>query len=150
MKNLEIKKLVEDFFALIPIVLTSVEVEEIRPNEFKIKARSEESGLIIGTQGANFSAVNHLFRRFIAKKYSEETKVVFDVNGYREKVEDDLKKQFVILVERARSLRANIEMSPASSYERMLIHSLASELKDIKTESVGEGRERRIVIKYQN
>ncbi len=146
--NSEIKKLTEDFFALIPLELKSVEVEEITPNEFKIKAVSEESALIIGTQGAHFSAFNHLIRRFFAKKYGEDFKISFDVNGYREKVEGDLKKQFLVLVERARSLRANVEMSPASSYERMLIHSLAGEFKDIKTESIGEGRERRVVIKY--
>ncbi len=146
----EIKKITEDFFALIPLNLKDVEVLEVSPNEFKIKAQSEESGLVIGTQGAHFSAFNHILRRFFAKKYGEDTKISFDVNGYREKVEDDLKKQFQVLVERARSLRANVEMSPASSYERMLIHSLATEFKDIKTESTGEGRERRVVIKFLN
>ena len=39
-------------------------------------------------------------------------------------------------------------MDPMSPYERMIVHSIFSEDPQIKTGSVGEGRERRVVIEY--
>jgi len=39
-------------------------------------------------------------------------------------------------------------MSPMSPYERMIVHSIFTNVKDIKTESLGEGKGRRVVIKY--
>ena len=40
-------------------------------------------------------------------------------------------------------------MDPMSSYERMIVHSFFAETPDIKTESKGEGRDRRVVIKFK-
>ncbi|MEK7526803.1 MAG: R3H domain-containing nucleic acid-binding protein, partial [Patescibacteria group bacterium] len=53
-----------------------------------------------------------------------------------------------IMAERARSFKTNMELEPMSPYERMIIHSALESLPDIKTESVGFGRGRKVVIKY--
>ena len=36
-----------------------------------------------------------------------------------------------------------------NSYERRFIHNLISEYDDLQTESIGEGKDRRITIKYK-
>ena len=43
--------------------------------------------------------------------------------------------------------KKEIEMEPMTAYDRRIVHSVLGECLDIKTESVGNGLERRVVIK---
>src|SRR3989344_1629997 len=69
-------------------------------------------------------------------------------NDYQEKRIQELKNRAQIMAERARFFKSNIECPPMNPYERMIIHSFFSDVPDIKTESTGFGRDRRVVIKY--
>jgi predicted RNA-binding protein Jag len=50
--------------------------------------------------------------------------------------------------DRAKSFKIDVELDPMSSYERMIVHSYLEGVPEIKTESIGEGSSRRVVIKY--
>ena len=52
------------------------------------------------------------------------------------------------MAERARELKYDVEMEPMSSYERLIIHSVLQGSANIKTESQGDGRSRRVVVRY--
>ncbi len=71
-----------------------------------------------------------------------------DVNEYKTKQIKDLQTKALMMAERARSFQYDVELTPMSSYERLIIHSTLSGAPNIKTESQGEGRNRRVVIKY--
>jgi spoIIIJ-associated protein len=53
-----------------------------------------------------------------------------------------------MLAQRARLFKHDVEMSPMTSYERLVVHELFAEDPEIKTESAGEGKFRHIVLKY--
>jgi spoIIIJ-associated protein len=53
-----------------------------------------------------------------------------------------------MMAERARSLQYDVELSPMSAYERLIVHTTLQDAPNVKTESQGEGRNRRVVIKY--
>ena len=95
-------------------------------------------------------AFNHLVKKIASAGKEEDDSVKFfiDVNNYQEKLEEELKNKAKIMSDRAKSFKVDIELDPMSSYERMIIHSCLQGVPDIKTESKGEGRERRVVIKY--
>ena len=59
-----------------------------------------------------------------------------------------LKNEALVLAQRAKAFKSNVEMAPMNAYERMIIHSVFASDKEIKTESEGEGKMRRIVFKY--
>ncbi len=71
-----------------------------------------------------------------------------DVNDYRTKQIKDLQAKALMMAERARSFQYDVELSPMSSYERLIIHTTLQDAPNVKTESQGEGRSRRVVIKY--
>lgn len=71
-----------------------------------------------------------------------------DVNDYRAKQIKDLESKALMMAERARSFQYDVELSPMSSYERLIIHTTLQGAANVKTESQGEGRNRRVVIKY--
>ena len=53
-----------------------------------------------------------------------------------------------MMSERARYFKSNMEVDPMSAFERRVVHEFLSESSDLKTESMGIGRDRRVVIKY--
>ena len=53
-----------------------------------------------------------------------------------------------MMAERARSLQYDVELTPMSAYERLIVHTTLQNEPHVKTESQGEGYGRRIVIKY--
>ena len=50
--------------------------------------------------------------------------------------------------ERARYFKSNVEVDPMSSFERRIVHEFLATASDLKTESIGFGPSRRVVIKY--
>ena len=113
---------------------------------------TDEPQLLIGPKGAHLSALSHIVRKIIEKdidyENGERMRFTVDINNYQEKRLEHIRNKARILAERARAFKSDIEMDPMTPYERMIVHSVLSELKDIKTESLGEGRQRRVVIKF--
>ena len=75
-------------------------------------------------------------------------KFFIDINGYFENNNKELQMKAKIMAERARSFKTNMELEPMTPYERMIVHSALEDFSDIKTESVGFGKGRKVVIKY--
>jgi spoIIIJ-associated protein len=76
--------------------------------------------------------------------------VFIDINGYQKKRFDELKNIAHMMAERARYFKSNIEVDPMPAFERRIVHMFLEDAKDIKTESEGQGSNRRVVIKYIN
>jgi len=71
-----------------------------------------------------------------------------DVDDYRTRQIKDLETKAKMMAERARSLQYDVELTPMSAYERLIVHTALADEPNVKTESQGEGRSRRVVIKY--
>jgi len=151
MDQTKIKTLIEEFIKNLGVRFDSVEIKEdeiTKKPVFVIK--SADSGLLIGEGGETFYAISHLIRRIAnkGKETEEGNDFSIDINDYRSSMVERLKIKAGILANRARDMKANIEMDPMSSYERLIIHGALTDQPNIKTESIGEGRNRRVVIKY--
>lgn len=113
--------------------------------------KTEEAGILIGEGGQHLVALSHIVKKITEAKFKNEglEKFVFllDVNDYQVKKIEELKNIARINAQRARFFKKEVEMEPMNSYDRRIIHSVLSEYFDIKTESVGEGADRRVVIK---
>jgi len=111
--------------------------------------KTPDSGSMIGPDGETLSAINHLVYRIIENKKIENPPMVFvDVNGYKKHKIENLKTKAHMMAERARFFKSNIEIEPMPAGERRIIHQYLDGKPDIKTESTGVGKSRRIIIKY--
>lgn len=111
--------------------------------------KSKDSAVLIGNRGEHLSALNVVARRIVAKKLPSEEQIKFyiDVNNYLETAIKELEMKAKIMAERVRSFKTNIELDPMTSFERMIVHAALQNMADIKTESTGVGKSRRVVIK---
>ena len=69
------------------------------------------------------------------------------MNNYQ-KIETTNCAQKRAYAERAKAFQSDVEMDSMSSYERMVVHAAPADDPNIKTESKGTGRERKVVVKY--
>jgi len=148
-KEKNTKKLIEDILNNMGIRYDLVEeIDDPLTQNKLFRIKSPDSGLLIGERGETFQALSHLIRRIASKDSEEGEDFSIDVNDYRASMVEKLKMKAGILANRARDMKANVEMEPMSSYERLIIHGTLSGQPNIKTESIGEGKDRRLVIKY--
>jgi len=130
------------------ISLQAPEVIE-EDGRFFVDVFVDEPRQLIGEKGKNLNALQHLVRLIVRKKHGDEIAVDLDINGYKRKRAELLKD--MAYFGRTRALRENkdIEMEPMTAFDRRIVHSALSEFSDVETESTGEGRERRIVVKLK-
>jgi len=113
------------------------------------KVHVPDGRFLIGHQGANLFALNHVIKRIVEHETGVYGRFSIDVNSYQEERNESLKQRARMLADRVRSLASDTELEPMDAYERMIVHAALAESKDITTESTGRGLERRVVIKYQ-
>ncbi|QSH39181.1 KH domain-containing protein [Candidatus Kaiserbacteria bacterium] len=141
-----IKDFIEELLRKAHIEFDSVAIEESE-EQTVFQIQTQDSAKLIGSRGDTVRALNHIVKKAFENK-EEHLRFLIDVNGYRTKKIEDLKETAKLLAERARSLKYNVEMTPMSGYERMIVHTALADEPNIKTESHGEGRDRRVVISY--
>ena len=147
----EIQKLIEELIKKTTLELSNVSMTEDGPNNIWISAEVKEPHFFISRDGEGLHALNHLVHRIIeTKKGGIESgpSILVDVNGFQKKHIENVRAVAHMMSERARYFKSNIEVDPMSAFERRIVHEFLSDAVDLKTESVGTGRFRRVVIKY--
>jgi len=147
MKNEEIKDAIETFLEKMTIPFDDIEyIENSLHNTFLI--HSSDAGILIGTKGETLEALSYLIRRIVERDREDEERNIFivDVNNYQTKKIQELVDNAQAGARRAKLFKQNVELSPMTSYERMIIHSLFTDDEDITTASYGDGKFRRVVL----
>ncbi len=147
MQNEEIRQLISEILERMQFPAETIVVESAgQRDRFRVMVR--DSHLLIGTRGAHLFALNHLVKKIVAKR-GGEPQFLIDVNDYQGAAQEHLQVMAKMMGDRARSLKASVELPPMSSYERMIIHSFFEGEPDLATESVGVGERRRVVLRYR-
>ncbi|MES2060082.1 MAG: R3H domain-containing nucleic acid-binding protein [Patescibacteria group bacterium] len=142
-----IKQITEELLSKLGVASPAILVSEER-GVWKISIESDDEAALVGREGEKFEAISHILKRMLAKELGEDAKIALDVNGMRAKKEEEIKAKAGVLADRARAFKIDVEMDPMSSYERMVVHSHLEGSPNIKTESLGEAKNRHIIIKY--
>ena len=114
--------------------------------QFTIK--TNQAGLLIGEEGQNLIALNHVLKR-ITEKQIGKTELPFslDVNDYQKQKAEEIKDLARMSAQRVRFFKKPIMLRPMTSYERRIVHAVLTEYPDIVTESSGEEPNRSVTIK---
>ena len=135
------------FLEKLDIVPDSIDSKEHKLHHI-FSIHTKDSALLIGNNGETLQALNYLIKKIFQRNSEEDTKFLIDVNGYQEKKIEQLEKQAELSADRVRAFKREVELEPTNAYERMIIHALFTNDPHIETFSVGEGRFRRVVLKF--
>lgn len=111
-----------------------------------VKIDSGESSHLIGYKGKTIEALQSTINSILQKDTEENAKVFIEVNDYKKKKEDMIKRLADKMAENVVKFRKPIKLEPMSAYERMIVHTELAERKDVQTESIGEEPRRRVII----
>ncbi|MDO8663334.1 MAG: R3H domain-containing nucleic acid-binding protein [Candidatus Wildermuthbacteria bacterium] len=147
-----IKKIVEEFFEKMSWP-AEVEIFPQRDFTLPIDLRVEEPQVLIGQGGETLAEIQHLLkiilkRQIIAKAAPEEKFYIdLDINDYKKKKAEYLKEMARDTADDVSFSKKEKELTPMSAYERRIVHMEVAQRTDVSTESIGEGPDRRIIIK---
>ncbi|TSC64308.1 MAG: spoIIIJ-associated protein [Microgenomates group bacterium Gr01-1014_93] len=123
-------------------------------NGLNVTIETKDAGRLIGFKGESLSSLQLLVNQMMGKKGepgSGETegfkRVILDVEGWRKNKETELlerAKQWALEVKQSGQ---EMELEPMPSWQRRIVHMGVSEVEGVESESVGEGRDRHLVIK---
>lgn len=112
--------------------------------------KTEDSNFLIGQYGLNLQSLQHIARIIVRKHVAEPVNFILDVNSYRQEKNESLLRLAKNMAEEALAEKHEVVMRPMTAYERRIVHMELSKNETVKTESVGEGEDRRVVIKPAN
>ncbi|MCX6762751.1 MAG: KH domain-containing protein [Candidatus Moranbacteria bacterium] len=114
---------------------------------FVINIETSESNLLIGQYGTTLAALQHILRLLARREVEDRFKFLADVNHYLQVKTDSLAGIARDAAMQAISERKPVVLRPMSAYERRLVHVALAGNENIKTESIGEGEDRKVVVK---
>ena len=147
-----VQKSVQELLQLMAIEAT-VTLEMDESQIVKVAIDGDDLGILIGYHGETLSAlqtvVGLMMNRDITEEGAERYKVVVNIGDYRERQREALEALARRSAERVRFTRKALVLPSMSSYDRRIVHLALEQEQDIMSESQGEGRERRLVVKVR-
>ena len=134
---------------------------ELKVNVRPIAAEGEASGsdaevladldgkdkeILLEHGGEVLKAFEHLALRALRMEPAYHEKIHIDCGGYRALRFEELRMTARVAAERVQSSRQPFRLNPMSSRERRIVHLALKDVAGIRTESVGVGEERQVVI----
>ena len=127
----------------------TVTIHEDGAGEALITISGEGAGTLIGHHGDTLDSLQYLVNLAANKKETDErkyTRISIDIENYREKREETLKKLARHMAEKAKRTGRNVVLEPMNPYERRIIHTTVQEIEGVTSHSVGSDGDRKVVI----
>ena len=109
----------------------------------------ENMGMIIGRRGETLDAIQQMAQLFLNKETDQFYKVTVDTESYRKKREEALINLANGLAKKVMRTRKEVVLEPMKSYERRIIHTALQGYQKIRTHSIGEDPNRKLVVSFQ-
>lgn len=139
------KKYLEDllsFFGLNTDVHATADDEIIQLNV----PSTYMNGFLIGQRGDNMRALQYLTSTALKNNDFQHTRINVDVADYKKQRAERLREKAEEWVKNVRDSGQPMDLQSMNAADRRIVHQLAAEYS-LSSESVGEGRDRHIVLK---
>lgn len=148
------KSTIEEFLQKMSFKDTFVEVEKGVKNVkdigeievINVNLQTKEPQILIGQNGQTLFEIQRLLKIILNKKYQNHYYLELDINYYKSKKVDYLKKVARDSADEVVSRKEKKSLVPMTSHERRIVHAALSERGDVTTESQSDGADRYIVI----
>lgn len=150
-----IKETAQDLLSKLSITSTLEVVEKKTEEEgdlagdFLVNITTEETGLLIGRHGETINSLQLILGVIIYNKTNKWYRIVLDVGDYRKSREESIKEMVERIALEVESSGQSVTLPDFTSYERRIVHMLLADNKKVTSESIGEGRDRRLTIKLR-
>ncbi|MDI6857885.1 MAG: RNA-binding cell elongation regulator Jag/EloR [Dehalococcoidia bacterium] len=106
----------------------------------------EDLGILIGRRGDTLASLQYLVNLIVGRRLKTKTAFGIDVEGYRRRREQSLRKLALSMAERVKATGQTVTLEPMPPNERRIVHLALAKDSAIITESIGEGENRKVAI----
>jgi spoIIIJ-associated protein len=106
----------------------------------------KDKEILLEHGGEVLKAFEHLAFRALRLEPAYHERVHIDSGGYRALRFEELRMTARVAAERVQTSRQPFRLNPMSSRERRIVHMTLKEMPGVRTESVGVGEDRQVVI----
>lgn len=145
LKKSDSRETIEEIFKSLSIE-GDFEVEE-NDEGYDIKLETPDSGIVIGHHGDTLEALQIITSLVLSKKSGEFKRVSVEVGDYKKNRSEYLTNLALQTKERVLSTKSEIYLPDLKSWERRIVHMLLADDKEVLSESIGEGKDRVLVVK---
>ena len=132
-----------DAFGIESTVKTRLEDDIIH-----ITIDSTHNPILIGNGGRTLQALNELTKIAVSNHFHHRFRILLDINGYKDKKYFKLAKMARRIAHEVQKTKTTYTFDAMPADERRAIHNACSGMEHIRTESSGEGSNRRVQIIY--
>lgn len=120
--------------------------EKAEEGLIEVKLEVDDGGILIGYRGQNLQSLQYLLSLMFTNEI-EGQHLIIDVNRYREENMAQLKKKATEIANQVKEDGITYDMGFLSPFDRRIVHMVVSEIEGVTTESIGEDRIKKLVIK---
>lgn len=124
---------------------TAIETE-VQSQRIIFKVTGGSSGLLIGKRGQTLEAIQYLVEKIVNKQAKDRVRVLVDVEGYLKTRKANLEKMATSMAEKAHKAQKPVTIGQMNAYDRRTVHVHLKSNPKVRTQSVGEGYYRKLII----
>ncbi len=110
------------------------------------KVEGGNSGMLIGKRGQTLEAIQYLVEKIVNKQNEQRVRVLVDVEGYLKTRKSNLQKLATKMAEKAQKTKKPVTIGQMNAYDRRTVHLHLKNNSAVRTQSVGEGYYRKLII----
>jgi len=118
----------------------------LEEGDLHLEIKGDQEGILIGRHGRTLDSLQMLISRMVNKRLGNPIRVVLDINDYRKRKAENLKRMAIRVGEKVKSKGHPLTIGPFNAHDRRLIHIALKEDPSLRTESLGEGNLKKIAI----
>lgn len=130
--------------ARVTVYRAQAAADEQAPWVLQISGR--DLGVLIGRKGETLAALQYITRLIASRELQRRADIVIDVEGYKSRREQMLRKLAKRMADQAIQLNRTVPLEPMPPHERRIIHLALRDHPQVTTQSVGEGEYRKVTI----
>jgi spoIIIJ-associated protein len=111
-----------------------------------VDIHGNDLSLLIGRGGDTLDSLQYIVRLILGKELKKPVPVIIDVEGYRARREQTLRRLARRMAEQALERGRTLSLEPMPPNERRIIHIELRDNPKVRTQSIGEGDRRKVTI----
>jgi spoIIIJ-associated protein len=128
-------------------ITTDATIEtETKEQRIIFKIEGGNSGLLIGKRGQTLEAMQYLVEKIVNKQNQQRVRVLVDVEGYLKTRKENLQQMASRMAEKATKSKKPVTIGQMNAYDRRTVHMFLKSNNAVRTQSVGEGYYRKLII----
>lgn len=119
---------------------------ERNPGRVLFNIQNDNPAILIGKRGQTLEAMQYLVEKTVNRQNKTRIRVQVDVGGYLENRKNHLKQLAERMAQKAKKTNKPVTVGQMNAYDRRIVHLALKNEPAVRTQSLGDGFYRKLVI----